>query len=231
MKKRILVTFTFCLLAFLFSKDILVKKASAQTLPTPAQPLPTPIVVSCGTIYTDKFDILGNPVTIYACTCEEYSKISQSRTGLEITYCCGWWHSGDCKATEPTGPIATPTGPPTPTVPGSIIVPPVDKNLLNELNPLKNYSTKADQLSTPGGIISEVLTYAFPIAGVILFVMLIMAGFKMLTGASNSSNMEEGKKMISTAIVGFIILFAAYWIAQLIEIIFGISILGVQQLN
>jgi uncharacterized membrane protein (Fun14 family) len=61
--------------------------------------------------------------------------------------------------------------------------------------------------------------------------MLIMAGFKMLTGASNSSNMEEGKKMISTAIVGFIILFAAYWIAQLIEIIFGISILGVQQLN
>jgi hypothetical protein len=34
--------------------------------------------------------------------------------------------------------------------------------------------------------------------------------------------------MISTAVIGFIILFAAYWIAQLIEIIFGIRILGVQ---
>ena len=83
-------------------------------------------------------------------------------------------------------------------------------------------------MSTPGGIISEILAYSFPIARVILFVMLIMAGFKMLTGASNSSSMEEGKKMISTAVIGFIILFAAYWIAQLIEIIFGIRILGVQ---
>jgi hypothetical protein len=48
----------------------------------------------------------------------------------------------------------------------------------------------------------------------------------MLTGATNSSSLEEGKKMISTAIVGFIILFAAYWIAQLLEIIFGVNILG-----
>ena len=117
---------------------------------------------------------------------------------------------------------------PTPTAPSSINIPPVDEDLLNTLNPLKNYSTKAEQLSTPGGIISEILAYSFPIAGVILFVMLIMAGFKMLTGASNSSSMEEGKKMISTAVIGFIILFAAYWIAQLIEIIFGIRILGVQ---
>jgi hypothetical protein len=221
MKKRIFTTIALILTAFFLTNTNLLKKVHAQ-------PLPTPVVVSCGNIYTDVFDALGNSIIIHACTCEEFSEINRSGTGLEITYCCGWWHAGNCNATKPTGPIVTT---PTPTVPGSIIVPPVDEDLLNSLNPLKNYSTKADQLSTPGGIISEVLTYSFPIAGVILFVMLIMAGLKMLTGASNSSSMEEGKKMISTAIVGFIILFAAYWIAQLIEIIFGIRILGIRQLN
>lgn len=161
------------------------------------------------------------------CNCANYdlmNTIPNPPPGITTyIYCCGWYYDDACNASLSTNPTAIPSP--------QILIPPVDEDLLNELNPLKNYSTKADQLSTPGGIISEVLTYAFPIAGVILFVMLIMAGFKMLTGASNSSNMEEGKKMISTAIVGFIILFAAYWIAQLIEIIFGISILGVQQLN
>ncbi len=218
MKKRILIAATFILIALFFTNTSSLKKVHAQNFPTP-------IVVGCGTIYTDVFNLLGEPVTIYSCTCEEFSKISQNSTSLEYTYCCGWWYPNTCYATEPAGPIATT---PSPTAPGSINIPPVDEDLLNTLNPLKNYSTKAEQLSTPGGIISEILAYSFPIAGVILFVMLIMAGFKMLTGASNSSSMEEGKKMISTAVIGFIILFAAYWIAQLIEIIFGIRILGVQ---
>jgi hypothetical protein len=61
----------------------------------------------------------------------------------------------------------------------------------------------------------------------ILFVMLIFAGIKMLTGATNSKNMDEGKQIIGTTIAGFIILFASYWIIQLIERIFGIRILGV----
>ena len=107
------------------------------------------------------------------------------------------------------------------------IVAVVDKETLNSLNPLKLFSTKADQFSTPGGIISEVLKYAFPIAGTILFLMLIFAGVKMLTGATNSKNMDEGKQIIGTAIAGFIILFASSWIIQFIEVIFGIKILGI----
>jgi len=132
----------------------------------------------------------------------------------KVTYCCGYYYDDVCNAT------------PQSIRPGTKVIPAVDRHTLDRLNPLKQYSTKATQLSTPGGIISEILSFAFPIAGMILFVILIMAGLKMLTGASNSKNMEEGKQMITTAILGFIILFAAYWIAQLLEIIFGINILS-----
>lgn len=96
---------------------------------------------------------------------------------------------------------------------------------LDSLNPLKIASSKADRLSTPGGIISEVLKYAFPLAGMILFIMILFGGFQMLTGASTSKSVEEGKKKITAAILGFLLLFASYWIAQLIEIIFSIKIL------
>lgn len=153
------------------------------------------------------------------CNCAHYdymSTIVVPPPGISThIYCCGWYYNDECNATPPA---ATPT--PTP------MVPPVDEDTLDSFNPLKLFSTRANQLSTPGGIVSEILKFAFPLAGIILFVMLVMAGFKMLTGATNSKNIEEGKNMITTAILGFIILFAAYWIAQLIEIIFGINILN-----
>jgi hypothetical protein len=47
----------------------------------------------------------------------------------------------------------------------------------------------------------------------------------MLTGAA-SKGVDEGKQKITAAVIGFIILFAAYWIMQLLELIFGIRILS-----
>jgi uncharacterized membrane protein len=80
--------------------------------------------------------------------------------------------------------------------------------------------------TSPAGIISRVLLFAFPIAGLILFVMLVWAGFQILAGASQGSkSIEAGKQRATTAIVGFILLFVAYWIMQIIEIVFSIQIL------
>ena len=81
-------------------------------------------------------------------------------------------------------------------------------------------------LSTPGKIISRALTYAFPIAGTILFVMILWGGFEMISGATESKSMEAGKQRITAAVVGFLLLFAAYWMTQLVQIVFNISILG-----
>jgi hypothetical protein len=95
------------------------------------------------------------------------------------------------------------------------------------LNPLVQANDGAGgdkSLMTPGGIISKLLEFAFPLAGIILFVMLIWGGFEMLYGASTSKAMEAGKNRITSAIIGFFLLFASFWIIQIIEVVFGITI-------
>lgn len=102
----------------------------------------------------------------------------------------------------------------------------VTSDVLDSFDPLKVAgSPHAAELSTPGGIISRALTFAFPIAGLALFVMIVAGGLQILAGATNAKSLEEGKKRVTMAIVGFLILFASYWIAQILEIIFGIKIL------
>lgn len=102
----------------------------------------------------------------------------------------------------------------------------VTNQTLNAIDPLLiGGSTRGEQFSTPGGIISRVLEYAFPLAGIILFVMIVIGGFQMVLGAGEQKAMEGGRQRVTMAIVGFILLFSAYWVAQILESLFNIKIL------
>jgi len=95
------------------------------------------------------------------------------------------------------------------------------------LNPLKTAGNPevGAQLSTPGGIVSRLLQFLFPLSGLVLFVMIIWGGFEILTKSSQGTKaIEAGRNRITAAIIGFLLLFATYWIAQIIEVIFGIVI-------
>lgn len=157
--------------------------------------------VYCGT----EFDPDAEPKK--TCVCSSQATFPDRKSGN--TQCCGWIRDGVCYNTDV-----------------AINDVEVTEETLNKLNPINIGSSSAD-LSTPGGIISRALKFfVFPIAGLILFIVLILGGFQMLVGANNSKSLEEGKQRIASAIIGFIILFAAYWIMQLLEIIFGIRILS-----
>ena len=80
-------------------------------------------------------------------------------------------------------------------------------------------------LSQPRGIISALLPYLLVISGLILLFMLISGGFQIMTAVSDPDKASAGKQRITAAIAGFILLLASYWIAQLLQIIFGINIL------
>lgn len=96
---------------------------------------------------------------------------------------------------------------------------------IDSLNPLRlSGSAVADDLSTPGGILSRVITFAFPLAGLILFVMLFWGGFEMLSGAATKKSMDAGKQRVTAAVVGFILLFVSYWLVRLLEEVFGIKV-------
>jgi len=77
-----------------------------------------------------------------------------------------------------------------------------------------------------GGIFSTILPYVITIAGLVLFGMLIGGGFTMLAGAADKESQEKGKKMITSALVGFIIIFLSYWLAQILQVIFKVSIVS-----
>lgn len=77
-----------------------------------------------------------------------------------------------------------------------------------------------------GDILGALLPYALTIAGLILFSMLVAGGFTMLAGAANQESQEKGKKMVTSALTGFFLIFAAFWIAQILQVIFQIDIVG-----
>jgi uncharacterized membrane protein len=77
-----------------------------------------------------------------------------------------------------------------------------------------------------GSIVNLFLPATLTLAGLILFVMLVMGGFTMMTGAADKEAQEKGKKMITSALIGFFIIFLSYWIAQILQVIFQINILS-----
>jgi hypothetical protein len=74
-----------------------------------------------------------------------------------------------------------------------------------------------------GGILSDAIPLIFAFAGLGLLLMLIFAGYTFLTSAGDAKKMEQGKSRLTNALVGFILVFAAYWIVQLTGTIFGLQ--------
>lgn len=77
-------------------------------------------------------------------------------------------------------------------------------------------------------IISLILKNSLTIAGVILLGLLIFGGVKfiMSAGSNDSKKAAEAKTIITNAIIGFIVVFAAYFIVQIIGVITGFDILN-----
>ena len=78
---------------------------------------------------------------------------------------------------------------------------------------------------TIGDIINMVLPYVFVIAGLILLVMLILGGIQLMTAAGDSTKSKAGYGRISTALIGFLIIFISYFVLQLVEVLLGVTIL------
>jgi hypothetical protein len=82
-----------------------------------------------------------------------------------------------------------------------------------------------DIADSPTAFLSAILPNIFTIAGLLLLVYLVAGGLMVIKSAG-SEGKGKGKDAITNALVGFIIIFSAYWIIQAIEIITGIPIFG-----
>jgi hypothetical protein len=87
-------------------------------------------------------------------------------------------------------------------------------------------STKvSDVYDTPAFLVNLIVSNLYVVAGVIFFLLITVAGFKFITGGQKGA--EDAKNIIQTALVGFIIMFAAYWVIQIVVLLTGINIPGV----
>lgn len=80
-----------------------------------------------------------------------------------------------------------------------------------------------------GNIVSRIITGAISVAGIILLFLLIGGGIAMISGAGKSDPkaVEQGKKAATSALIGFIVVFSAYWIVKLVEQITGLSLISI----
>ena len=76
--------------------------------------------------------------------------------------------------------------------------------------------------SNLGAVLVRAIQFVFAFAGIGLLLMLLAAGFTLLTSAGDAKKMEQGKSRLTNALIGFLIIFTAYWFTQIMGKIFGI---------
>lgn len=73
-----------------------------------------------------------------------------------------------------------------------------------------------------GDILSALLPYIFVLAGLTLLLYLVWGGFQLMLSGGDPQKASAAKGKITSAIVGFVIIFVAYWLIQILQVIFGL---------
>ena len=77
--------------------------------------------------------------------------------------------------------------------------------------------------SRPSDMVNLIVRVVFIASGIILFALVIGAGFTLISGG-DGKNLDKAKTTLTGALTGFIIMFAAYWIMQIIGMLTGANI-------
>lgn len=77
---------------------------------------------------------------------------------------------------------------------------------------------------TVGGIISGAIRFVLVIAALVFFFILVIGGIKWIASGGDKAQTESARNQITAALVGLVIVFAAWAIVQLINTFFGVNI-------
>ncbi len=124
----------------------------------------------------------------------------------------GYWVIGFLGLLNPSLAYAQPVGPIGPVGPTQGV--PIDTAFKT---PFGNF----------GMLVSVIISNLYIIAGIVILFLVIFGGFGIISGAGSGDQQKtaQGKQALTSAIIGFLIIFTSYWIIQLIELITGRNIL------
>lgn len=79
---------------------------------------------------------------------------------------------------------------------------------------------------TISSLISALIVLILVVAAVVFFVMLLIGGIRWMTSGGDKAATETARNQITAALVGLVIVFAAWAILSLIDAFFGVNITG-----
>ena len=91
---------------------------------------------------------------------------------------------------------------------------------------LNETDTVSSVFSTPGVLISVIIKNIYVIAGIILFFMIIISGLGIILNAGKPDSQKQSSNTLTSALIGFVIIFISYWIIRIIELLTGLKILN-----
>lgn len=94
------------------------------------------------------------------------------------------------------------------------IVPPVNSGFTNLT------------LITFAGIVRGLIGIVLVLAAIIFFFILVIGGIRWITSGGDKAQTEAARNQITAALIGLVIVFAAWAIIQLIQVFFGVNIIG-----
>jgi len=89
-----------------------------------------------------------------------------------------------------------------------------------------NISRPPGGFSDIGSLISNLLTVAMVLSGLIVFAFLVWGGVQWITSGGDKAGVEAARNRITAALIGLVIVGAAYAVMRLLEAFFGICIVS-----
>jgi hypothetical protein len=81
-----------------------------------------------------------------------------------------------------------------------------------------------------GSLVSALITLALVVAAIVFFFMLVIGGIRWIVSGGDKTQTEAARGQITAALIGLVIVFAAWAIGQILGTFFGIAIFNAFEL-
>jgi hypothetical protein len=88
---------------------------------------------------------------------------------------------------------------------------------------LNETQTVSQVYDTPTVLFNQLVRYSFVAAGLIIFCLILYAGYLFITG--DVKGKDKAQEILTSALIGFLVMFSAYWILQIVAVITGANVI------